>query len=196
MEENTNEKLNEINNSNDNNKENNENIKLEFPAEKFWNAWIIVSIVAMATSIIYVVNAFMIIVNIIIFIIANIKRLNYKIGQNIVDKELKREYFSHVVISRTAMLLILFGFASMGWGMKCDATILEFIALSCAYSILVVLPIMKSFKKRILLIKDYDYKEIIRLSNGYIIIAIFCIIFAFISREYLDEKAHVIIADE
>ena len=53
MEENTNER-NELN-------ENNENVKLDFPAEKFWNAWIIASIIAMATSIIYVINAFMII---------------------------------------------------------------------------------------------------------------------------------------
>lgn len=188
MEENTNEK-NELN-------ENNENVKLDFPAEKFWNAWIIASIIAMATSIIYVINAFMIIVNIIIFMISNIKRLNYKIGQNIVDNELKREYFSHVVVSRTAMLLILFGIASMGWGIICDATLLQFIALACAYSILIVFPIMKSFQKRVLLIKDYDYKEIIELSNGYIIIAIFCIIFAFISREYLDENAHNIVAAE
>lgn len=191
MEENTNEK-NELNENN----ENNENVKLDFPAEKFWNAWIIASIIAMATSIIYVINAFMIIVNIIIFMISNIKRLNYKIGQNIVDNELKREYFSHVVVSRTAMLLILFGIASMGWGIICDATLLQFIALACAYSILIVFPIMKSFQKRILLIKDYDYKEIIELSNGYIIIAIFCIIFAFISREYLDENAHNIVAAE
>lgn len=195
MEENTNEENVSVN-ENIEKEEKAENVKLDFPAEKFLNTWIVVSIVAMATSIIYAINAFMIIVNSIIFMIANVKRLNYRIGQNITDKELKREYFSHVVVSRTAMLLILFGIASMGWGMICDATFLEFIALACVYSMLVVLPIMKSFQKRILLIKDYDYKEIIKLSNGYIIVAIFCIIFAFISREYLDEKAHNIVAAE
>lgn len=195
MEDNTNEENVSVN-ENIEIEEKAENVKLDFPAEKFLNTWIVISIVAMATSIIYAINAFMIIVNIIIFMIANVKRLNYRIGQNITDKELKREYFSHVVVSRTAMLLILFGIASMGWGMICDATVFEFIALACVYSMLVVLPIMKSFQKRILLIKDYDYKEIIKLSNGYIIVVIFCIIFAFISREYLDEKAHNIVAAE
>lgn len=196
MEENTNDKLtNEINNE-QNEETKNEHKKLNFPAEKIWDLWIIISVFAMATSIIYILNAFMIIVNCIIFMIANIKRLNYRIEQKIVDESLKKEFFSHVVMSKTAMLLILFGIASMGWGYICDGTLNYFLILSCAYSFLVVYPLMKSFQKRILLIKEYDYKEVGKLFNGYLAIAIFCIIFAFILREYLDEKVHTCIAAE
>lgn len=162
-------------------KVNNENNNLKI--EKFLNIWIAISVIAMCTSTVYVFNICMIVANVIIFMIANFKRLNYKRNEELVDEGLKREYFGYVVLSKIAILLIVFGIGGIGFGYKNNITLNYYITLSILYSVLVVLPIVKSFKKRVLLIEEYNVNKVDDLFYSYLTIAMFGMICGVLAGE-------------